>query len=396
MKTNDQPSRILVVDDLEVNRDLLARRVQRLGHVAGFADNGQTALEQLRGSAWDLVLLDITMPVMDGYEALTAIKADPLLTHIPVVMVSAIDEIDSVVRCIELGADDYLPKPFNPVILRARIESSLAKKHLADQKQLMLRALSREMEIGQQIQRGFLPERLPQLKGWDLAVRFKPARHVGGDFYDAIQLSDGRIAIAVADVCDKGVGAALYMALFRSLLRSMLLQGASGEAATSLLQRTVGFTNDYIANEHSRDNMFATLFIGIVDVISGQLDYINAGHEAPLLGRMNKNEYKIFEPQGLAVGMMPDIRHEVRREVIEPGDTLLVVTDGVTEAVGAAGQFSDERVQALVIDHNDSAENLLSKLFMQLEDHTVGYDQHDDITVLCLHRQTDNGASISI
>jgi sigma-B regulation protein RsbU (phosphoserine phosphatase) len=186
------------------------------------------------------------------------------------------------------------------------------------------------------------------------------------------------------------------MALFRSLLRSMLLQGASGEAATSLLQRTVGFTNDYIANEHSRDNMFATLFIGIVDVISGQLDYINAGHEAPLLGRMNKNEYKIFEPQGLAVGMMPDIRHEVRREVIEPGDTLLVVTDGVTEAVGAAGQFSDERVQALVIDHNDSAENLLSKLFMQLEDHTVGYDQHDDITVLCLHRQTDNGASISI
>jgi len=396
MKTTEQPSRILVVDDLEANRDLLARRVQRLGHFAGFADNGQTALQQLHESAWDLVLLDITMPVMDGYEALRAIKADPLLAHIPVVMVSAIDEIDSVVRCIELGADDYLAKPFNPVILRARVESSLAKKHLAAQKQIMLRALSREMEIGQQIQRGFLPEQLPVLSGWDLAVRFKPARQVGGDFYDALQLTDGRIAIAVADVCDKGVGAALYMALFRSLLRSMLLQGLPGESAAGLLQRAVGFTNDYIAIEHSRDHMFATLFIGIVDIASGQLDYINAGHEAPLLGRMNKKDYELFEPQGLAVGMMPDIRHEVRHEIIEPGDTLLIVTDGVTEAVGVTGQFSDERVQALVVGHENSAENLLSKLFTQLEEHTAGYDQHDDITVLCLHRQVNNHVSISI
>jgi phosphoserine phosphatase RsbU/P len=387
VKTIDQPSRILIVDDLEVNRDLLARRVQRLGHLTGFADNGRTALEQLRASAWDLVLLDITMPVMDGYEALTQIKADPLLAHIPVVMVSAIDEIDSVVRCIELGADDYLSKPFNPVILRARIESSLAKKHLADQKQVALSALSREMEIGRQIQRGFLPEKLPKLTGWDLAAWFKPARHVGGDFYDALQLADGRIVIAVADVCDKGVGAALYMALFRSLLRSMLLQAVHAESSTSLLQRTVGFTNDYIATEHGRDNMFATLFIGIVDIVSGRLDYINAGHEAPFLGRANRKDYEVFDPQGLAVGMLPDIRHEVRSIAIELGDTLLIFTDGVTEAVGVTGQFTDERVQALVMGHESCAEDLLRVLAEQLEQHTAGHDQHDDITVLCLHRQ---------
>jgi phosphoserine phosphatase RsbU/P len=387
VKTTENPSRILVVDDLEVNRDLLARRVQRLGHSTGFADNGQTALDQLRASAWDLVLLDITMPEMDGYEALRTIKADPMLAHIPVVMVSAIDEIESVVRCIELGADDYLAKPFNPVILRARIESSLAKKHLADQKRITLRALSREMEIGQQIQRGFLPERLPQVAGWDLAAWFKPARHVGGDFYDALQLADGRIAIAVADVCDKGVGAALYMALFRSLLRSMLLQAQAGEPAAELLQRTVGFTNDYIANEHGRDNMFATLFIGIVDTATGKLDCINAGHDAPILGRANRVDSETCEPRGLAVGMMPDIRHEVRSVIIEPGDTLLVFTDGVTEAVGATGQFSDERVQTLAVGFEGSAQALLTELVTQLEQHSAGHDQHDDITALCLHRQ---------
>jgi phosphoserine phosphatase RsbU/P len=388
VKTIEQPSRILIVDDLEINRDLLARRVQRLGHLTGFADNGRAALEKLRESVWDLVLLDITMPVMDGYEALSKIKADPLLAHIPVVMVSAIDEIDSVVRCIELGADDYLTKPFNPVILRARIESSLAKKHLADQKQLTLQALAREMEIGQQIQRGFLPEQLPKIPDWDLATMFKPARHVGGDFYDALTLSDGRLVIIVADVCDKGVGAALYMALFRSLLRSMLLQGQSGESAAALLQRAVGFTNNYIANEHSRDNMFATLFIGIVDLSSGRLDYINAGHEAPILGRANKKDFEVCEPQGLAVGMMPDIHHEVRSVVILQGDTLLIFTDGVTEAIGVTGQFTDERLQALMVGRQGHADDLLGELTAQLEKHTDGYDQHDDITVLCLHRQS--------
>jgi phosphoserine phosphatase RsbU/P len=387
MKIAENPSRILIVDDLEVNRDLLTRRVQRLGHTAGFADNGQSALDQLRLSQWDLVLLDITMPVMDGYEALRAIKADPFLMHIPVVMVSAIDDIDSVVRCLELGADDYLTKPFNPVILRARIESSLSKKRLTDQRQAMLRALSREMEIGQQIQRGFLPHQLPKSPGWGLAARFKPARHVGGDFYDALVLTDGRLAIAVADVCDKGVGAALYMALFRSLLRSMLLQAKSAEPAADLLKRTVGFTNDYIANEHGRDNMFATLFIGIIDLKSGQLDYINAGHEAPLQLSGDGKHCAVYEPHGLAVGMMPDIRHDVRCGMIEKGGTLLVFTDGVTEAVGDSGYFTDARVHALFVEHTGDAEEFLGDLSSQLDKHTAGHDQHDDITLLCLSRQ---------
>ena len=167
-------ARLLIVDDLEVNRDLLARRVGRLGHETGFADNGRTALEALRAAPWDLVLLDITMPEMDGYETLRRIKEDPTLAHIPVIMVSAIDEIESVVRCIELGADDYLSKPFNPVLLRARIESSLNKKRLADQKQATLRALAREMEIGRKIQTGFLPETLPEVPGWRLRPTASP------------------------------------------------------------------------------------------------------------------------------------------------------------------------------------------------------------------------------
>ena len=118
---------LLVVDDIEANRDVLSRRLKRQGYSVATADNGREALEKLRAETFDLVLLDIMMPEMDGYEVLRQLKADEALRHLPVIMISAVDELDSVVRCIELGAEDYLPKPFNPTLLKARIGACLAK-----------------------------------------------------------------------------------------------------------------------------------------------------------------------------------------------------------------------------------------------------------------------------
>lgn len=123
---------VLVVDDDQVNRSLLVRGLEREGHRHATAENGRQALELLRAEAFDVVLLDIVMPQMDGYDALAAIEADPGLRHIPVIMISALGELDSVVRCIEMGADDYLPKPFDPVLLRARLNGCLTKKRLRD------------------------------------------------------------------------------------------------------------------------------------------------------------------------------------------------------------------------------------------------------------------------
>ena len=123
---------ILVVDDNETNRDLLSRRVERLGYRTSVAENGKQALSLLAEEPFDLVLLDILMPEMDGYQTLAALKSDPKLRNVPVIMISAIDQIDSIVRCIEMGADDYLPKPFNPTLLKARISASIEKKRLRD------------------------------------------------------------------------------------------------------------------------------------------------------------------------------------------------------------------------------------------------------------------------
>lgn len=384
------PAHVLIVDDLEVNRDLLARRVKRLGHSHDFADSGRTALARMRATEFDLVLLDITMPEMDGYEALAQMKADPRLAHIPVVMVTAIDGVDSVVRCLELGAEDYITKPFNPVVLKARIESSLNKKRVADLNARLLKAMSREMVIAQRIQLGFLPLALPQLPGWPLVASCVPAKHVGGDFFDAMVLPDGLLAFTVADVCDKGVGAALYMALIRSLLRISLQQAAPGQTAGAALAYAVAFTNDYIATVHGRDNMFATVFTAVLDPGTGRLDYINAGHDAPLLRRRGQPAPELLAPEGLApeglaVGMMEGARHTARSTTLGPGDWLLAFTDGLPEAMNARHEpLGEAQVVAALMAASAGPAELLAQLSRQLDQHVGDRPAHDDVTVLCL------------
>src|SRR5437867_8265596 len=242
-----ETGRILVVDDVEVNRDLLARRLKQQGHAVATADNGRQALERVRGEEFDLVLLDIMMPEMDGYQVLEELQRDPALKHIPVIMISAVGEIESVVKCVEMGATDYLPKPFNAVLLKARVGATLEKKRLRDRERLYAKSLERELEIGREIQKSFLPEELPRAPGWEIAARFTPARQVAGDFYDAFPLPGiAGIGLVVADVCDKGVGAALFMALFRSLLRATATGEASSGSPAADLVRSVRLTNDYI------------------------------------------------------------------------------------------------------------------------------------------------------
>ncbi|MES3020867.1 MAG: SpoIIE family protein phosphatase [Pseudomonadota bacterium] len=379
--------KILIVDDLDVNRDLLLRRMRRMGHEAGEAENGQVALDRMEQETWDLVLLDITMPVMDGYETLRRLRSDPRHAHTPVVMVSAIDETASVVRCLALGADDYVTKPFNPTILQARIESSLAKKRLSDQRQQLLSAVSREMEIGRRIHLGFLPAKMPDMPGWSLAAFCQPARQLGGDFYDAFELPGQRIAIAVADVCDKGVGAALYMAVFRTLLRTTMPPLAATLPPDEALIRSVGIVNDYIATVHAHESMCATLFFAILDTARGSLHYLNAGHETPLIRRAATGGIESLEVSGTAVGLMEGARCSVRSVRLDGGDSLLAYTDGVTGAIGETGRYGIAALHLAILEQTDAdAGTLVDTLKAKLAGHVGAFAPHDDVTMLCLKR----------
>lgn len=383
----ERPMRILVVDDLELNRELLVRRIERLGHEAGMAVNGREALEKLQQQDWDLVLLDITMPEMDGYETLRRIRLAPHSAQLPVVMVSAIDESESVVRCLELGADDYLPKPFNPVVLQARIESSLAKKRLQDHKSQLLQALSRELQIGQRIQQGFLPAELPRLNGWSLGASCTPARQVGGDFYDAYSLPGGLLALVAADVCDKGVGAALYMALFRTLLRAMACQAVPDESPSATLVRSVAFANDYIATVHGHENMFATVFFALLEPASGRMYYLNAGHEAPFLQQVEGGAMYRLAVTGPAVGLLPGNRCSVQSLTMQPGARLLVYTDGATEAQGPSGAYGEDTLAQVLASLAGSAQAMVDGVCAHLAGHVGAFEPHDDVTFLALTRE---------
>jgi sigma-B regulation protein RsbU (phosphoserine phosphatase) len=211
-----------------------------------------------------------------------------------------------------------------------------------------------DLQIGRQIQADFLPKQLPQLPGWEISARFQPAREVAGDFYDVFHLSGDRIALVIADVVDKGVGAALFMALSRSLLRAfaeqhrttisrLLSDDQIGATAADIRHRlslsaeagvlgVVKLTNDYIAKNHADLTMFATLFFGVLDPQMGSLTYINAGHDPPAIISSTGEVKARLMPTGPAMGMLPDMDFDILQVTLEPGDTLMTFTDGVTDA----------------------------------------------------------------
>jgi serine phosphatase RsbU (regulator of sigma subunit) len=388
MSDDSDSACILIVDDNEANRDLLARRLQRQGHRTAMAENGRVALEMLQREPFDLLLLDIMMPEMTGFELLEHTKADPVLKHIPVILISALDDIESITRGIAMGADDHLPKPFNTYILNARVSASLARKRLHDREQMHARSLEREMDIARDIQSGFLPDHLPAIDGMQLAAWFQPARRVGGDFYDAFELPGGaRIAVVVADVCDKGVGAALFMALVRSLVRALAERMLTADGDTAVESRQlIEAVNDYITRTHERANMFATLFFAVLDVHTGALVYVNGGHEPPIItGALGVRTE--LAPSGPAVGMMPALSFDARSETLAPGETLIMSTDGVTDAHDGDGvMFSHPRLLELVAPAARSANAMVERIRDAVQAHVRDAAQFDDITLLVLHR----------
>ena len=268
------------------------------------------------------------------------------------------------------------------------------------------KALDEELEKGRQIQRDFLPHRLPQIPGCEIATYFAPARMVSGDFYDFFALPGYNLGIVIGDVSDKGVGAALYMALIRSLMRvfsgHISLHGFSnfsvnnGVTQPALpIQNTsdqlnalnaVKLTNDYIAHEHGKEGMFATLFFGVVNGDTGELAYINAGHE-PLLIVNSRGIRQRLNPTGPAVGIAPEMKFEMQRIEINPGDMLIGYTDGVSEAVSENGEFfTKERLFSLLEQPAGSASLMVERIKTSLLDHTRNTPVSDDIAMIAVQR----------
>ena len=271
---------------------------------------------------------------------------------------------------------------------------ALENARLWEQEKLYRRALERELEIGREIQTGFLPEELPVVKGWEIAASLLPAREVAGDFYDAFELPDGNIGLVIADVCDKGVGAALFMTLFRSLIRITANQDNfehTGNAGDSFftaehLQRALRLTNNYIAETHHASGMFATLFFGILDPHNGRLMYVNGGHEPPLILRSGNVRESLCKT-GPAVGAIPGCHFDVQIVQLDPGEMLFAFTDGAPEAKDPRGEFfGHERLLQILRRCGSSSHELVGAIEADLHRYMGGATQFDDITLLAVRR----------
>jgi serine phosphatase RsbU (regulator of sigma subunit) len=342
------------------------------------------ALTYARQQRFDLIVLDLMMPEMDGRAVLAALKRDPQLRHIPVIIVSALDEIDDVVHCIEAGAEDYLTKPINTTLLYAKIDSCLERKRLRDQEQAYLMAMRYELELARRTQADFLPATLPSITNWHIAAKLVSAREMAGDFYDVFHLSDQRWMVLVGDVCDKGVGAALFMALTRTLLRAFAEQAVAIHHNDPL--QAVMMTNEYIARHHHGSRTFSTIFCAVIDTSNGALSYINAGHPPPYIFR-SAGGIETLEPTGPAVGWIGNARFTVGTTLLEVGDSLFAYTDGSIEARAADGTlFGEERLLATVTVNYRNGALHLEAITQAILDYSGRQLPDDDITLLAVCR----------
>lgn len=389
---NQGGATLLVVDDSEDNRYTLKRRLNREGYTNVLtANDGRQALEVLRSGNIDLLLLDIMMPEMNGYEVLEQLKLDADLRHMPVIMISAVQELDSVVRCIELGAEDYLAKPFNATLLRARVGASLEKKRLRDALRANLERLEQELGAARTLQLGMLPRSFPQ---WSPAhpVRvhalMEPAREVGGDLYDFFYLGSGRFCFFVGDVSGKGAPAAMFMARTRSLVR-MAVELWQRFSANDIAPSHIAATVNHELCQNNDERMFVTVFLGFIDTTTGVMQHVNAGHPSPHVLRSSAGVARIDGARAAPLGVRRETAYSTDTTVLKSGDGLFVCSDGVTEAMNVDGSFFTEgRLEdELTACGEASPEALVYAVKAKVDSFGESMPKADDVTILALRWQ---------
>jgi sigma-B regulation protein RsbU (phosphoserine phosphatase) len=281
--------------------------------------------------------------------------------------------------------------------------------HLLIQHQQKLYKLENDIQIARNIQSNFLPSHMPEVPGYEVSAFFQPARDVAGDFYDVFTMMNNRkLGLMIADVCDKGVGAALFMSLTRSLLRAFVMQSrnvhwadalfedeapqsreqARLEITANALETAVVSTNNYITEHHLDLNMFATLFFGMLDPTTGSLAYINGGHCPPIILSSTGEIKARLEPRGPAVGMFADAKFHIDQVHLDPGDLLICFTDGVPDSRNPAGKlFTEPGLLALLNPPPDSADVMTQRIINAVTNHIDDAVQFDDITLLVVRRQ---------
>ena len=369
--------RILIVDDAKLNIDIL---VEALKHdfKLSIALSGEMALQIAGKSPPDLVLLDIMMPGLDGYEVCRRFRKMPAMADVPVIFLSSLDEVKNKALGFEAGANDYVTKPFEVLEVQARARSLLKAKAYSDSVKEQLAA---DLRVAHDIQMGMIPQEFSGLEnqfGVELAATLVPTREVGGDLYCAFAADDERLVLVMGDVSGKGIPASLFMVRASTLIRLLGRQIAEPQKILYTLN-----------NELEADNpsgMFVTVLCAIYEKAARRLTLSNGGHCRPVLMRPGQPPAWAFPNLGTALGFEPGMDYEQTSLTLGPGDTIVLYTDGVTEAFNAAQEcYGDDRLLAcLGSSAGGSAKSISAALLQSVRAFAGGTPQSDDIAALVL------------
>jgi sigma-B regulation protein RsbU (phosphoserine phosphatase) len=368
-------SRILIVDDVKTNVDILVQAL-RDEYKLSVALDGGAALRSVEKAQPDLVLLDIVMPDLDGYEVCRRLRASETTRELPVMFLSALEDVQDKARGFEVGGNDYLTKPFEVLEVKARVRSLLKAKLYAD---AVREAMARDLRIAREIQMGILPADLgAATKGTGLEVHavVEPAREVGGDLYEVVRVADDRVVVALGDVSGKGIPAALFMAVAMTVLRTLARQFAEpGE----ILRRL----NDELAEQNPR-GMFVTLQCLVFDLKQRRVSGAGAGHHQLAVLSPGQPPRLAFPSTGRPAGLLPINPVEQETMALEPGQTFVLFSDGVSEAMNPAEDFYGEERLLAALNGADGApsRDIVSRVMTDVRAFAAGAKQSDDITVL--------------
>ncbi|HEY7162365.1 MAG TPA: SpoIIE family protein phosphatase [Acidobacteriota bacterium] len=371
--------RILIVDDTPANIQTLSGILKEKGYQLSVATNGKQALQVLEKVRPDLILLDVMMPEMDGFETCRQIKKSETLNDIPIIFLTAKTDTADIVSGFEIGAVDYVAKPFNPSELLARINTHLTidqlRRSLAEKNEELARAQKREREMAYRVQSQLIPLTMPEIPGWEFAAHWQPAREVSGDFYDFIRNNQCHDVI-IADVSGKGMPAALFMASIRSIVRAKAT--ASLSPAESLTQ-----ANALICADAAR-GMYVTVFYVEINAETQVLTYVNAGHNPPFWYKGSERQIHELAPSGPVVGLIPTMQCVQQQIKVNHGDLIMMYTDGFTEAFNEEEQeFGDERLKEILLKNAErSPKDVLAEIQSATSAFVGSAPQSDDRTIV--------------
>ncbi|HEV8393694.1 MAG TPA: SpoIIE family protein phosphatase [Vicinamibacterales bacterium] len=369
---------ILVVDDSPVNLQVLVRTLHGTGHRILAARDGRTALDIMQRARPDLVLLDVMMPEIDGFEVCRAIKTDPAGQDTIVIFLSALGDVSDKVSGLQLGAVDYITKPIQAEEVLARVATHLTRQYLERELRRSRDRLNRELASAGRMQRLILPPALPEHPAVQFAASYQTSRHAGGDYYDVLPLGADRFGVMVADVSGHGAPAAIIMAMIRAALHSH--RGVHADPAAVL--RTLNEHFEYLWDTE----MFATAIYATVDAARRELTVACAGHLHPLLVRAGQEVRPLAVDAVPPLLLMPLDAIPATTSQLEPGDRVLFYTDGVTERVDRQGRMYDlpRLATALSAAATLPPAALLQRVVDDLERFADGHEPEDDVTLVAI------------